>query len=183
MEEGSDCSDAFPRVCVIHFDGKEGQIKDLTQDTVEKIVERREQWLNLPSAYKNFTEVAKKSFEFIHGDFVENLNINEIAKNCCYHLACYRNFTDISKLERAKNTLTNAKRKCSTDNSCKKEDENNPTPEKIPRTPRQLFGRSCCKSTSGSPNVLPKFCLICKQHGPVYITDKVYVFFLIFKSV
>jgi hypothetical protein len=42
MDKGSDCSDG---IGVIHFEGKEGQIKYLTQETLDKIVERREQWL------------------------------------------------------------------------------------------------------------------------------------------
>ena len=31
----------------------------------------------------------------------ENLNINDIAQICSYHPACYRNFTGITKVERA----------------------------------------------------------------------------------
>ena len=28
----------FDRICVIHFEGKEGEIKNLTQDTLNKII-------------------------------------------------------------------------------------------------------------------------------------------------
>jgi hypothetical protein len=69
MDKGSDCSDG---ICVIHFEGKEGQIKYLTQETLDKKVERREQWLCLSSEYKDFTKVSKNWFEFIP----ESLNVN-----------------------------------------------------------------------------------------------------------
>ena len=172
MDKGSDCSDG---ICVIHFEGKEGQIKYLTQETLDKIVERREQWLCLSSEYKDFTKVAKKSFEFIP----ESLNVNDIAKNYFYHSACYRNFTDISKFERAKKTLSNAGRKCQGDSPSEEEEEVKPTPEKVPRTTRQSFATARATSASGSSSVLPKSCLICKQPGPIFFTDKVFFNFYV----
>ncbi|CAB4040715.1 Hypothetical predicted protein, partial [Paramuricea clavata] len=99
-------SDDSHRVCVIHFEGKDGELRALTSETVNRILERRKEWLSLPSSYKAFTEVAKKSFEFIHE--TDNLNPKNIAKTYCFHPACYRSFTDKSKLDRAKTTLTNA---------------------------------------------------------------------------
>ena len=41
MDKGSDCSNG---ICVIHSEVKEGQIKYLTHQRLEKIVKRREQW-------------------------------------------------------------------------------------------------------------------------------------------
>ena len=65
-------------VCIIHFEGKEGKLTKLAQGSLTKIIERRKQWLNLySSTYAAFTEVAKKSFEFISNS--ENLDINDIA--------------------------------------------------------------------------------------------------------
>ncbi len=65
---------------MVHFEGKEGQIKKLTQDTLEKIIERRKQWLGLTSPYKNFTEVAKTSLEYIP-EQPQSFDVNDIAEN------------------------------------------------------------------------------------------------------
>ena len=175
MDKGSDCSNG---ICVIHFEGKEGQIKYLTQQTLEKIVERREQWLCLSSEYKDFTKVAKRSFEFIP----ESLNVNDIAKNYFYHSACYRNFTDISKLERAKRTLSNAGTKRQGD-SPSEEEEVKPTPEKVSRTTRKSFATARATSASGSSSILPKSCLICKRPGPIFFTDTVFFLcYIVFRN-
>ena len=40
-------------VCVVHFDGKDGEIKKLTEGTFAKIIDMRKQWLNLSSSYRN----------------------------------------------------------------------------------------------------------------------------------
>ena len=67
-------------VCIIHFEGKEGELTKLGQGLLTKIIERRK-WLNLDlqsSTYAAFTEVAKKSFEFISSS--ENLDINDVAQ-------------------------------------------------------------------------------------------------------
>ena len=90
--------------CAIHFEGKTGKIKKITEDTLAKILSTREQWLSLPSCYKSFTDVAKKSLEFIDGIS----DSSSLENTCGYHLACYRSFTDISKFERAKRTLANS---------------------------------------------------------------------------
>ncbi len=70
-------------------------------------MERREEWLHLPDSYKEFTEVARKSFEFLN-DQVEDIE-QLLARKYSYHIACYRNFTDICKIKRAAKTLANAK--------------------------------------------------------------------------
>ena len=46
-------------VCVVNFDGKDREIKKLTEETFAKIIDTRKQWLNLSSSYREFTEVAK----------------------------------------------------------------------------------------------------------------------------
>ena len=33
-------------MCVVHFDGKNGEIKKLTEGTFAKIIDMRKQWLN-----------------------------------------------------------------------------------------------------------------------------------------
>ena len=72
-------------ICVVHFDGKDGGIKKLTEETFAKIIDMRKRWLNLSSSYKEFTEVEKKSFEFID----ESDELAELVHETCgYHLDC-----------------------------------------------------------------------------------------------
>ena len=100
-----------------------------------------------------------------------------LARKHSYHIKCYRNFTDISKIERAAKTLSNVKpTKTAT------EDDTPPIPRKTTRAiTLQSSGARIPSPQSSSKNVLPKFCLICKGHGPIYITDKVrYFIFLKF---
>ena len=168
--------DELEPVCIIHFEGKEGVLMKLAQGSLSKIIERRKQWLNLSSSsYTAFTEVAKKSFEYISDS--ENLNINDIAQICSYHPACYRNFTDITKIERATKTLTkNASKKRSAESSTETDEtkSDNPKPKKVPRNTRQSFEK-LSGQLSRSPYVLPEICLICKRNGPIYFFDKVRV--------
>ena len=163
---------------MIHFDGKEGELKTLTNETLLKIIERRKRWLQLPAKYKEFTEVAKKSFEFLSDQVVDTEQLLAARKHS-YHIKFYRNFTDTSKIERAAKTLANVKTtKTAT------EDDTPPIPRKTTRAiALQLSGARIPSPQSSSTNVLPKFCLICKGHGPIYITDKVrYFIFLKFSS-
>eukprot|EP00794_Sanderia_malayensis_P020894 gene20894-22945_t len=85
--------------------GKVGQIKSLTEETFRKLVERRRQWLALPDSYKNFTEVAKESLNFV-SDEIESI---EQLESLYYHVACYRSFTDITKIDRALKSFTKTK--------------------------------------------------------------------------
>ena len=83
------------RKCAIHFDGKKGELKSFTQETLAKVKDVRAQWLSLPEPYKIFSEVAKESFKLIDDNLV--LELQEINEACGYHLHCYRTFTDMSK--------------------------------------------------------------------------------------
>lgn len=97
--------------CVVHFAGKGGQQRELTNETLKKILERR-QWLDLPGKYGEFSGVAQKIFDYI----LENVDdckqqisvINKDAQRLGFHSTCYRCFTDKTKLERAQTTLENA---------------------------------------------------------------------------
>ena len=159
-------------VCIIHFEGKEGELTKLGQGSLTKIIERRKQWLSLDlqsSTYAAFTEVAKKSFEFISSS--ENLDINDVAQTCSYHPACYRSFTDITKIDRAAKALTKnaSKKRLAESNETEESESNNPKPQKVPRNTRRSFE----KHVSRSPYVLPEICLICKRKDPIYFFDKV----------
>ena len=77
-------------------------------ERVKKIIERRDQWLNLPEKYGEFSDVAAKTYSYIHANRDE---VCEHDEKHTYHVSCYRSFTDKTKLERAESTLTNLKRK------------------------------------------------------------------------
>ena len=122
----------------------EGKLTKLAQGSLTKIIERRKQRLNLHSStYAAFTEVAKKSFEFISNS--ENLDINDIAQNCSYHPACCRSFTDNTKIHRATKALTkNGSKKRLAESSENDENEpDNPKPQKFPRNTRRSFEKTC----------------------------------------
>jgi hypothetical protein len=86
---------------IVHFEGKLGPEKQLTNETLETIVNRRREWLELPEheKYNTSRNIAEKSFEYI-SDGIENIQ-EPHGGVMSYHLTCYRSFTDITKLERA----------------------------------------------------------------------------------
>ena len=89
--------------CIIHFDGKFGPQKRLSNETLKTICLRREEWLALPDneCHDNQKNIANQSFEFIP-DHVKD--IQELQEPAFYHMSCYRSFTDVTKLQRAKNS-------------------------------------------------------------------------------
>jgi hypothetical protein len=103
--------------CIVHFEGKLGPEKQLTNETLETIVNRR-----------------------------------------------------ITKLERARKiAASEPPKRCSTST-----DERGDPAEKVQRTTGQSFGLNYGnEATPRSSNVLPKCCLICKESGPVYVTNTV----------
>ena len=163
------------RSCAIHFDGKGGEIKRFRDETLTKMLDVRGQWLCLSAPYKNFTDVAKKSLKLIENS--SNFDLGKINEVCGYHLSCYRYFTDISKLRRAKNTLANSSIKRTAQERTDETDSEDPDPAtKVTRTTCRSLGKatSCARRSS---NVLPEICLICKRAGPLTITERVcYIF-------
>ena len=161
----------------IHFDGKEnGELKEFTEGTLAKVRDVRSQWLSLPGPYKNFTKVAKESFKTI-GD---NIDLEKVNEACDYHLQCYRNFTDISKLERAKTTIANSSiERPAEDNSQEIDEASHQRQAKVSRPKRHLLKEGTTPGETSS-NILPRVCLICKRPGPLYITDVVNKFYVCF---
>lgn len=160
-------------VCAIHFEGEDNKdIRVVTDITLKRIIERRKQWLDLSGSYNNFSSVAVNSFEFIPADVH---NVDQLPRKCFYHIKCYRNFTDITKIERANKTLANVtkKRNGSEDIDAVVEDA---PPEKIVRTTRQSLIANDKEHERSSSNILPKRCLICKIYGPIYVSDSVVSF-------
>ena len=54
-------------LCIVHFEGKLGPEKQLTNETLQTIVNRRREWLELPEheKYNTSRNIAEKSFEYI----------------------------------------------------------------------------------------------------------------------
>jgi hypothetical protein len=157
-------------ICIIHFDGKEGEIKQLTTTSIAKIVDLRNGWIEVSTNNSSFSEVAHKSFEYI--DSSGEINHPHKIEFCGFHLACYRKFTDITKLEKARNALANASRKRPAEIETN-ESEGQSRPKRSAR--QQSLGEKTSQS-SRSKHVLPEVCLICKRTGPIYITDPVLCF-------
>ena len=156
--------------CIIHFTGKSGQLRFLTNETFKKIIERREQWLNLPEKYGEFSDVAAKTYSYIPANKDE---VCEHDEKLAYHVSCYGSFTDKTKLERAESTLTNLKRK---KNESEKQDDDHVPQKKTPtRQSSRIQKQSCSPTTSSSvrTNILPKRCLVCKKEGPISVFEPV----------
>ena len=121
--------------------------------------------------YKGFVTVARDSLNKVP---VDASDINQI-QNKSYHVSCYQLFTNVSKLQRAK-----------------QQDERVAKEEEVPPSDQQ---QQCCQSSSTlsgdrrksartlnnnkananaiqvSTNILPKICIICKKSGPIFIKD------------
>ena len=90
-----------------------------------------------------------------------------------YHLACYRNFTNINKTERAKKIAESELLNCSGASTSDDGDRDGPA-KKVKRTTTSLsYSLRDADNENTSSNVLAKCCLICKHSGPIYVTDRV----------
>ena len=99
----------------IHFEGKGGEIKSFTNETLAKMLDVRRQWLNMSAPYKNFTDVAKEFLKLI--DNSSNFYLDGINGAYGYHTLCYRYFTDINKVQRAKIAFANSSIQCTLKNA------------------------------------------------------------------
>ena len=156
--------------CIIHFEGKTSPLKTLTNPTLAKITQRRREWLDLPESdtpYKQFKSVAEASFTSVPDGTTQ---IEDLPQLLCYHTACYRTFTDITKIERARKREVNSS-DCGNSYSGNSNDDAHDgevPPNKVQRTTRQSFGANRSARGRESSNILPELCLICKHDGPIY---------------
>ena len=86
----ADNAGSYP--CIVHFEGRSGPQKQVSNETLKTIVNRRREWLELSShaKYNTCRNIAEKSFEYI-ADGIEN--VHELYHEMSYHPACYRSFT------------------------------------------------------------------------------------------
>ena len=160
--------------CIIHFEGKDGPQKQLSNETLRTFIQRRKEWLQLPDnceleKYHQSRDIAKRSYDYLAYDIE---NVEELPEAVSYHLSCYRNFTDITKIQRAQKIAADVNSRKTKSVECESNAEG--PQEKIKRTTRQSFGPACQNgTTSKSSNILPERCLICKKYGSIYVTDPV----------
>ena len=70
----------------------------------------------------------------------DNIDLEKVNETCGYHLQCYRNFTDISKLERAKTTIANSSiKRPAEDNSREIDGASHQYQTKVSRPKRHLL--------------------------------------------
>lgn len=154
--------------CIIHAEGKGGVQKILTNETLKTILQRRGEWLELPEDCNTRT-IAATSLKFL-SDNVRS--VEELPETLLYyHASCYRNFTDITKLQRAKDNAK-TKRKESLDQAVRTDEERVSNEHDGPQAKLQRRSRRMLGSGESS-NVLPSQCLICKKSGPIYVTNPV----------
>ena len=97
----SECEIPVSR-CIIHVEGKGGVQKILTNETLKTILQRRGEWLELPDDCNTTRTIAATSLKFL-SDNIQS--VEELPEDIFYHASCRRNFTDITKLQRAKNNV------------------------------------------------------------------------------
>ena len=95
--------DADDRIaCIIHFEGKFGPEKRLSNETLKIICSRRMEWLYLPDNECNVHQknIANKSIPD-HIKFIPDhiKSIQELQEPAYYHMSCYWSFTDVTKLQ------------------------------------------------------------------------------------
>ena len=63
--------------CIIHFEGKDGPQKQLSNETLRTFIQRRKEWLQLPDTcelekYHQSRDIAKRSYDYLAYD-IENV--------------------------------------------------------------------------------------------------------------
>jgi len=154
--------------CIVHVDDKGGDTRKSSAVTLNTLLKRREEWLNLPNAYGKLTEVAKTSLEFIP---TETTTLEDLGSGpLYYHVSCYRLFTDVEKLRRVKKNAESAE-------TSRTDYQADPSTSNYSRRRSARNGPILNTLLSKRPKqgVLPNFYLICKILGPIWITDKVLI--------
>ena len=137
--------------CLIHFSNSDGELRPFTHTTYNKFISTRNEWLNIRDEESEATDIARKVAK-VSEHFVEN-------ENKLYHQKCYKYFTDVSKIERAR------KRKE------KRKIEAVLTPATKRKSSRLSSEHiSTTITLSSSSVVLPTCCIVCKKLD-LYYTD------------
>ncbi len=131
--------------------------------TLNKLLEQRDEWLSFSVDYGKFTEVVRKSLEFIPSDTATILeNLGPLYS----HVSCYRLFTDVEKLRRAEKNAEKAKQARISDQAERETSTNDDFRRRSARN------GSITSTLSKRPkrDVFPSLCLICKGPGIIWIT-------------
>ena len=141
--------------CLIYFTGTKGNLSSFTTKRFKTFQQRREEWLETDGAS---SVIAKKSLQVCPKD--------ESPDNCgnyYFHEKCYKIFTDISKIRRAKQQ-----------NIVKDHEDNEHCTETESPKSKRRHTRASEKQPLNTPNlnVLPDFCIVCKKKTS-YVKDTV----------
>lgn len=152
--------------CLIHFQGKTGDLSKLTCYTLIKIKEYCQKWINLEGEPKG---IAEKIIDVVRSwpDSKPD-DLPTEAADFYYHKECYSRFCDKNKVARA----NKKKEKASTQDS---RDQSIPETHSEKRSSARISSIELSASISTerrSIHVLPVQCLICKRKD-AYVMDKV----------
>lgn len=158
--------------CFIHFEGKSGELCQLTPHTIDKISEYCEKWVHLDGEpCKIAANVAERAKRWSLDS--EREPVREEIANARYHKECYTRFCDKTKVERAEKRI---KKKAVTFGASTQGEPSTPvtnrtTPVPVRISPRTLISGSE-RIARRNKHVLPEQCIICKRQDS-YKVDKV----------
>ena len=175
MEVRGKDEDAESFSCIAHFEtvDSDSQLIKFTDVTLAKFLSSREGWLQFQG--KEHYVVAVNSLQY----FDENEKCtNNTEGPLFYHKRCYQKFTDVQKLERARQEFAKKSIVLRNDNECSltvteetsEEGEASTSADLISYSPKKTRStrRGSLLATKNLAGILPKTCLICKKEEIYY---------------
>ena len=158
--------------CFIHFNGKSGELCQLTAHTIDKISEYSEKWIHLDGEpNKIASNVSKRVKRWSLGPDRETVR-EEIA-NVRFHKECYIRFCDKTKVARAERRI---KKKTNTIDAFTQGETSTPVTHRTLCAPVRISPRTLLSGDENivrrNKHVLPEQCIICKRQES-YKVDKV----------
>ncbi|XP_046860763.1 uncharacterized protein LOC124453991 [Xenia sp. Carnegie-2017] len=157
--------------CFIHFNGKSGELCQLTAHTIDKISEYSEKWIHLDGEpNKIASNVSKRVKRWSLGPDRETVR-EEIA-NVRFHKECYIRFCDKTKVARAERRI---KKKTNTIDAFTQGETSTPVTHRTLCAPVRISPRTLLSGDENivrrNKHVLPEQCIICKRQES-YKVDK-----------
>lgn len=164
--------------CLIHFEGKSGELCKLTTYTLVKIKEYCNKWVNLDGEQK---EIASKLVNVVRQwPDIEQELMPTGTGDLYYHKECYVRFCDKSKVARAETRTSKIKEKSYATEKGKQSDQANEQGEHLQPMRSSARIASISSGTASverrTAHVMPELCIICKRKD-AYIMDKVLFLF------
>lgn len=168
--------------CLIHFEGKSGELCKLTTYTLVKIKEYCKKWVKLDGEQK---EIAIKLVNVVREwpdiePEVMPIGTGEIY----YHKECYTRFCDKSKVARAEARISKTKgesykteKKTKSDQAVEQGEHFIQPMRSSTRIASMISGAATAERRT--IHVMPELCIICKRKD-AYIMDKVFNRFMLY---